>query len=340
MSPAPDATEPMGREATSQPPTRQPIRTPKIPSRVVTTALVLLIVVFLLARIDGPVGLLLGFLLLTPIERIWKRHDQPVRRPGLRTDMFHLLLTGGLASAFVTIPVVFWYVVLTPFRNNAVATAFNVQPGWLRAVEGFLLVQLFVYWVHRLEHEIPVLWRFHAVHHSSKRLDWIAAARIHPVEGLIAGSIAAAPLLLIGFGPATLGAFVIFAPLWGLMLHMNVRWRMRWLDGIWASPDYHHWHHANHPVAMNSNYSGTLPVLDILFGSYYMPKDRRPTVYGIDEPMPDGWWQHMLQPFRRAAPVERSVPEQSPLGQTAGGPATVGTSRADRDDLVRRPTAR
>ena len=42
-------------------------------------------------------GVLFGFALLTPLERIFRRHNQPVRRPGLRTDVVHLLLTSALA---------------------------------------------------------------------------------------------------------------------------------------------------------------------------------------------------------------------------------------------------
>lgn len=307
--------------------TSAPATDTRLPSWLVTTALGVLIAVLFLAGVGAAGGLLVGFAVLTPIERIWKRHDQKVRRPGLRTDMFHLLLSGAIAGIGLIIPIVVWFIVLTPVRANPVATAFNAQTPWLRAIEAFLLLELLGYWAHRLEHEVPLFWRFHAVHHSSERLDWISGARIHPMEGAIIGSLIAAPLLLLGVGPGTLGAFTVITQLWGVLLHMNVRWRMRRLDGIWSSTDYHHWHHSNHREAHNKNYAGFLPVLDILFGTYYMPKDRRPSVYGIDDPMPDGWSRQLLHPFghtRRSAPV-------------GPAPATVVTPRLDRFEIMRHP---
>src|SRR5262245_45178250 len=112
----------------------------RVPSWLVTTGLVSLIAIFLVARIGTAGGLLLGFVVLTPIERIWKRHDQQVRRPGLRTDMFHVLLTGGVTVACLVVPIVFWYVVLTPLRGNAIAAGFNGLSVWVRAPLAFLLL--------------------------------------------------------------------------------------------------------------------------------------------------------------------------------------------------------
>lgn len=294
------------------------------PSWVATSGLAVLIGIFLVAQIGAAGGLVVGFAVLTPIERIWKRHDQKIRRPGLRTDMFHLLLTGGATVVCLAIPLVFWFVVLTPVRDNSLAVAFNAQPSWLRAPEAFVLLELVGYWVHRLEHEVPLFWRVHQVHHSSQRLDWIAGARAHPLEGLIVGALAAPPLLVLGVGPGALGAFGVVTQLWGVVLHMNVRWRMRWLDGIWSSTDFHHWHHSNHREAHNTNYSAFLPGFDKLFGTYHLPRDRRPHVYGVDEAVPDGWFRQLAHPFRRST---------SP----SSAPATVVGPRLDKDEIMRQP---
>ena len=77
----------------------------------------------------------------------------------------------------------------------------------------------------------------------------------------------------------------------------NVRWRLKWLDGILATPEYHHWHHVKAPV-QDVNFS--LPIIDKLLGTYYMPKDgTRPEIYGIDEPVPAGYLGQLAAPFRR-----------------------------------------
>ena len=85
----------------------------------------------------------------------------------------------------------------------------------------------------------------------------------------------------------------------GLWAHLDVRWRLRPLHRVVLTPDFHHWHHANERDAINTNYAGLLPIWDLLFGTYYMPDDRRPSRYGIDEPMPLGVWGQLRQSFRR-----------------------------------------
>lgn len=270
-----------------------------VPSWLVTSGLVVTIIVFLVAKIGPGAGLLFGFAILTPIELVFRRHRQPVRRPGLRTDMFHVLFTGGLTFLCAVVPIIFWAIVLYPFTLFGPHNAFQAQPLWLQGIESFVLFELMGYVAHRAAHEVPWIWKFHAVHHSSGKLDWIAGARLHPVEGFITASIIAPPLLVLGVRGTTLGAFTVFVQVWAVFLHANVNWRFKFLDGIWGTPEYHHWHHSNHPEARDKNYSGLLPVIDRLFGTYYQPKDRRPEVYGIDETMPDGWFAQMRHPFRR-----------------------------------------
>ncbi|MEZ5141275.1 MAG: sterol desaturase family protein [Acidimicrobiales bacterium] len=257
-----------------------------------------------------------------PVERIWRRHDFGVRRPGLRTDAFHFLFTGALQTAALVVAVVICMLPLWPLLGNPVAQGFQQLPGALQAVLALVTFELFGYWYHRLSHEWAFLWRFHAVHHSSERLDWIAAARLHPLEGFFAGLVVGPPLLLLGVRPTTLGVLGVVTQLWAVTLHMNVRWRMRALDGIWGTPEYHHWHHSNEPDARNRNYSGLLPVLDLIFGTYFMPKERRPQVYGIDDPMPEGYLAQLAQPFRRGHPKAPESPP--PVTARGSAPPTTG----------------
>ena len=265
----------------------------------------------------GPGGaLLFGFALAVPVERIWRRHDFGVRRPGLRTDAFHLMFTGAVQTAALIVAVVICMVPMWPLLDNPLAQAFQRLPTLAQAAIALVTFEMMGYWYHRMAHEVPFLWRFHAVHHSSERLDWIAAARLHPLEGFFGGLVAAPPLLLLGVRPTTLGVVGVVTQLWAITLHMNVRWRMRWLDGIWGTPEYHHWHHSNHPEAHDRNYSGLLPVLDLLFGTYYLPKDRRPEVYGIDDPMPEGYLAQLVHPLRR----------RRPAGPIAAGPVSLPVS--------------
>jgi sterol desaturase/sphingolipid hydroxylase (fatty acid hydroxylase superfamily) len=94
-------------------------------------------------------------------------------------------------------------------------------------------------------------------------------------------------------------AITFVLTLWAILLHANIGWRLRALDGIVGTPEYHHWHHSSHPEAWNHNYSALLPPLDRLFGTYYQPSHRRPERYGTDTAVPDGWISQLVHPFRR-----------------------------------------
>ncbi len=277
----------------------------------------LTVVVFLRLGIGPAGGLLFGFALLTPLERAFRRHAQPIRRPGLRTDMFHLLFTGFLSTAGAFVAIVAWFVLLLPITRGGHSDVLALLTPPVRAVVAFVLFELFGYVAHRALHEVPAFWRFHALHHSSRNLDWLSGARAHPAEGLIGGAIIAPPLLLLGVEATTLGALSVVVNLWGVLLHANIRWRFAWMDGWWGTPEFHHWHHSDHSEAHNKNYAAFLPMIDRLAGTYWQPRDRRPVLYGIAAPMPDGWWAQMLHPFRtdagRLALVHRADVAREPM---------------------------
>jgi sterol desaturase/sphingolipid hydroxylase (fatty acid hydroxylase superfamily) len=240
-----------------------------------------------------------GFLVAAAIgvglEKAFPRHRQPVLRPGLRTDVIHFLFTHFLQVVAIAVPIVLAAVLLHPFVIGATKQWFttHVAVEW---VVGYLLLSFLNYWYHRWSHEVPFLWRFHAVHHSSAQLDWVAAARLHPLEFFFGGFLLAPPLILLGFDPKVVGVFAGIETVWAIVIHANVRWRLRWMDRIYPNPDYHHWHHSRQADAIDKNYG--LPVWDLLFGTYFMPAGRRPERYGIDEPMPPTYLGQLAQPFR------------------------------------------
>lgn len=273
--------------------------------RVISAVAVTAGVLALLVLQPGPVVFIgLGFALISPLERLFRRHDYAVRRPGLRTDLLHILFTGVLQNVALVVGAVLVYIPLQFLTIDATATWIAGLPTWGQAVLGLFLFEVFGYWYHRASHEIGFLWRFHAVHHSSSQLDWAAAARLHPLEGFFGGLFIAPPLILLGFQPVEVAVFTAILGTWAVLIHANVNWRLRFLDGIWGTPEYHHWHHSNELHARNKNYSGLLPVLDLAFGTYYLPRDRRPAVYGIDDPMPESYLAQLAQPLRKNPPLD------------------------------------
>ena len=241
-------------------------------------------------------GVLFGFVLLTPLERIFRRHDQPVRRPGLRTDVVHLLLTSTLATVASIVPAVAGYVVTRPMpRLDGVVAQW---PLAAQAIWAILWIELAVYWAHRLLHRVPLFWRFHKIHHSSSRLDWIAGARVHPFDRGIGVTLAVVPAFVLGVQPIQFGAFAAIQGLFAVMLHANVRWRLRPLGRIVATTEFHHWHHSLGDDARDANYAAFLPIVDVLFGTFHMPRDARPERYGVPDHVPPGWWAQLKDPFR------------------------------------------
>ena len=147
-------------------------------------------------------------------------------------------------------------------------------------------------------HQIPALWRLHKIHHSSERLDWLAAARVHPLESAWNRVIALLPLFLLGFSPKITAFFGPLIAIYPIFLHCNVRWSFGPLGYIVSSPAFHRWHHSADREALNKNYSGLLPLFDFLFGTAHFPQ-RKPISFGLaDDRAPAGFWHQLLWPFR------------------------------------------
>lgn len=172
-------------------------------------------------------------------------------------------------------------------------------PLWGQAILFLILADIPMYWLHRIFHG-PTLWRYHAIHHSSVELDWISAGRFHPIN-IVFGSVAVdIALLLAGFSPQMMiwaGPFRIFH---SAFVHANLNWTLGPFQYVIASPVFHRWHHTGLADGGNTNFSSSFPIWDILFGTFYMPKDRLPADYGADDPaLPEGFVAQLAYPLRQ-----------------------------------------
>jgi sterol desaturase/sphingolipid hydroxylase (fatty acid hydroxylase superfamily) len=172
-------------------------------------------------------------------------------------------------------------------------------PLWIQA--GIFLVgsDVLLYWTHRMFHG-SVMWKYHAVHHSSEDLDWISAARFHPVN-IFLGSVAVdVALLLAGISPNVLVFLGPFTIAHSAFVHANLNWTLGPLRYVIASPVFHRWHHATAEEDGQRNFASTFPVLDLIFGTFYMPKQVLPVDYGVaDKDFPPGFGAQMIYPFRQ-----------------------------------------
>lgn len=153
----------------------------------------------------------------------------------------------------------------------------------LQAVLILVISDIILYWTHRLFHR-PGLWKIHAIHHSSKVLDWPSAARFHPINVWLTFTLVDIGLLLLGFSPEAFIWLVPFNVFYSAFVHANLNWTLGPLAPVLASPVFHRWHHTSANEGGNKNFAPTFPVLDIIFGTYHMPKGKLPDEYGVSDP--------------------------------------------------------
>jgi sterol desaturase/sphingolipid hydroxylase (fatty acid hydroxylase superfamily) len=171
-------------------------------------------------------------------------------------------------------------------------------PLWAQALVFLVASDVMMYWMHRGFHR-PAMWKYHAVHHSSEDLDWISAARFHPVNIFLGGVLADVVLLLAGISPNVLVFLGPFTIAHSAFVHANLNWTLGPFKYVIAGPVFHRWHHTAAARGGDKNFASTFPLLDLMFGTYYMPKNEVPDAYGVAEPLPSGFGAQMLYPFKQ-----------------------------------------
>jgi len=119
------------------------------------------------------------------------------------------------------------------------------------------------------------------------------------------------PLFLAGFAEPALVAYLVFVSFQAVFLHANLRLGSGPIRWVLATPEFHHWHHAIEREAIDKNFAVHFPVLDLLFGTFYLP-DKWPSGYGIHDQVPRGWLRQFFYPF---LPRKKSVTEETPVVQ-------------------------
>jgi sterol desaturase/sphingolipid hydroxylase (fatty acid hydroxylase superfamily) len=240
--------------------------------------------------------------LFVPLERLFaRRPEQHLFREEWREDLFYYLVSSLLVQVLTFLSMAPAFAILAHTSWGRFRGLVGAQPAVLQVVEIMFLTDLVQYWVHRAFHRIPLLWKFHAVHHSARSMDWMAAARMHFAEILVLRGLTVIPMVVLGFADVAVHAYILIVYVHSAFLHANVGWELKWVGRLLATPRFHHWHHGVEREAIDVNFAIHFPLLDRLFGTHHLPEGQWPTGYGIEgHPVPRSYWAQLCYPLRRA----------------------------------------
>ena len=243
--------------------------------------------------------LFLMALIYVPLERLWPQYpEQGTFRNQWTLDVVYFMSTHlplQILSFLVLLPAT----QATKYLGVPVLQEFIGRMPWL--LQFFLAVVVAdtaEYFIHLALHKVPFLWRFHAVHHSSKALDWIVGSRSHFVDDTLVRGFILVPLML-GFSQSIILAYLIFVTLHATWTHCNFGPNAKWLEKFLVMPRYHHWHHTSQKEGIDKNFAIHFPWIDKIFGTYYYPEEW-PELYGLDgEEIAPGFFRQTIDPFTK-----------------------------------------
>jgi len=266
------------------------------------------------------IWLVLLTVIFVPLERLFTLRQAANRRKALPSDLGFYFLNSLVPTLLMAVPLSLLVTVVRQFTPSAYSDAVGTLPFWAILILGLLISEVGTYWGHRWSHEVPLLWRFHAVHHAPEHIDWLINTRAHPFDTAFTRLCGLTPLYILGLAnPAARGDaamvpvyITLFGTIWSFFVHANVRWRFGPLEYLIATPAFHHWHHTN-DAHRDHNYAALFPWVDRLFGSLHLPR-RWPEIYGVDDPLPPTMAGQLLHPWMTApaASPQRDPPRVTP----------------------------
>jgi sterol desaturase/sphingolipid hydroxylase (fatty acid hydroxylase superfamily) len=246
--------------------------------------------------------LLLMAIIFIPIEMVWPKNIEQSRfHEEWRTDLVYFVVS----HLFIQ----FFSVVVTATVTKTFGRfGFENQHSWIQNLPfvlelflAFFVADFCQYWAHRFFHSYAYFWRFHSIHHSTKNMDWLAGSRTHFIDIFVTRCAAFAPLYIFGFSPLVFNIYILFMAIHAVLIHSNTRINFGFIKYIFATPQYHHWHHCEDPKHYGKNFSTVFTFIDRIFGTYYLPEDVWPEGTGVHEGnYPKGYLNQMIHPFLKS----------------------------------------
>ena len=252
-----------------------------------------------------------------PLEQLFAVRRRQASRKPILGDLGFYFLSGLIPHLLLAVPLSLAAYVAYHFVPWRVHAAVAAWPIWINALAAFVVADLGFYWGHRWTHRIPLLWRFHSLHHSPKHVYFLISARAHPVDNVFIRMCGLVPIYVLGLGaPHSVKTalvptlIMLLTTVWGFFIHANIRWRFGPFEWLFATPAFHHWHHTMGDVR-DRNFASMLPGWDWLFGTHHLPRGQWPAEYGIEQELPASVAGQLVYPFRM--PPDPALPEPAPL---------------------------
>ena len=171
---------------------------------------------------------------------------------------------------------------------------------FIQLVFALIISEFGLYWFHRGCHEIPLLWRFHSIHHNPQRLYWFNATRFHYVDVTLLQVFGIVPLLILGAEAKIIALVTIFSTVHGFWQHVNAEQDQKILNYFFSGPELHRWHHNLKPEIANHNYGNNLIIWDHVFKTFYWPKNNGEELknVGVQGNLANNIKSMLLDPFK------------------------------------------
>lgn len=212
----------------------------------------------------------------------------PFRRPDVskRKRWTANLLLSAANTGVLSVTVSAWSVAVSSVSaSHGIGLLAQVAwPFWAELLITIVVLDLLLYALHILNHKLPLLWRFHQVHHSDMNLDVSTASRFHLIELLISGLLRGAAVFALGADPASVMLFEVIFLLATQFHHSNVNVPTAIQDPLWAvivPPAMHRVHHSTVVGEANSNYGTLTSLWDRLFGTLRRDVPQERVVIGL-----------------------------------------------------------
>ncbi len=228
------------------------------------------------------------------LERTFKYEKAVSQSYVLIRDLFangvNLYVTGALASV-VFLPILFFFPETVLGRQFLISSPQHLGPLWLQVPIIILFVSFFRYWMHRIQHKVPFLWKLHSYHHQVTDIRASNTLVSHPIDFALRNMLAYFVLLVVGFHPVALLIAVPITLLSGTVSHCGTPLKGAWLNYLFMTPEVHRWHHSatipdGHKYAVN--YGVEFSFWDVLFGTFHLPKKEGRTMLPERLGHPDG----------------------------------------------------